>query len=116
MEVNAEGRPTKPKMSQLTVASDKAHGILGTCELDISKFGADDFEVHTLELKDAQFENSVVEVWLKGAEKRAKSTKNATPSNQDPAIVSSIMALEEDIEKLMKEQKQNQMDQKKQID
>jgi len=43
MDVDANGRPTKSKMSQLVVASDKAHGILGKADLDLSQFGQDEF-------------------------------------------------------------------------
>ena len=43
IEVDADGNPTKPKNSKLTVASDKSHGLLGKIELDLSKYGKDEF-------------------------------------------------------------------------
>ena len=43
MEVDFNGNPTRAKMSNLVVASDKAHGILGKADLDLSQFGKDDF-------------------------------------------------------------------------
>jgi hypothetical protein len=36
MDVDANGKPNKPKMSTLTVASDKTRGVLGKAELDLS--------------------------------------------------------------------------------
>mmetsp|Transcript_23650 Transcript_23650/g.31694 ORF Transcript_23650/g.31694 Transcript_23650/m.31694 type:complete len:88 (+) Transcript_23650:64-327(+) len=36
MEIDFGGKPTRAKMSQLVVASDKAHGILGKADLDLS--------------------------------------------------------------------------------
>ena len=52
------------------IASDKAHGILGKADLDLSQFGTTDFQVHVLPLRDCAFEGASVEVRLKGAEKR----------------------------------------------
>ena len=43
MEVDANNRPVKSKMSQLVVASNKQHGILGKADLDLSKYGTADF-------------------------------------------------------------------------
>jgi len=106
MEVDASGKPTRPKNSQLVVASDKAHGILGKANLDLSKFGINDFEVHQLPLTECEYEGAFIEVRLKGAEKRRQSTKNTPASaatNEDIQISSSIMKLQEDMEKLQKE-------------
>ena len=36
MDVDANGKPNKPKMSTLTVESDKTRGVLGKAELDLS--------------------------------------------------------------------------------
>ncbi len=36
MDFDANGKPNKPKMSTLTVASDKTRGVLGKAELDLS--------------------------------------------------------------------------------
>lgn len=36
MEVDFNGTPTRSKMSNLVVASDRAHGVLGTADLDLS--------------------------------------------------------------------------------
>ena len=51
MEVDGDGNPTKSKMSKLTVASDKQHGLLGKADLDLSKFVKDDFMSFTLPLE-----------------------------------------------------------------
>jgi hypothetical protein len=45
IDMDEDGNPTKPKMSVLTVASDKAHGLLGKADLDLSLFTKDDFNV-----------------------------------------------------------------------
>ena len=81
MEVDFNGTPTRPKMSNLVVASDKVHGVLGTADLDLSQFGKEDFQVHELPLRDCEYENAFVTVHLKGSEKRRQSTRNA----QQPA-------------------------------
>ena len=52
------------------IASDKAHGILGKADLDLSKFGVNEFEVHKLSLRECEFPGAQVEVHLKGTEKR----------------------------------------------
>ena len=106
MEVDANGKPTRPKNSQLVVASDKAHGIIGKANLDLSKFGIADFETHQLYLTDCEYEGAFIEVRLKGAEKRRQSTKNNTnaATSEDIQISSSIMKLQEDMDKLQKEQ------------
>lgn len=95
MEVDAEGKPTRSKMSQLVVASDKAHGILGKADLDLSQFGTTDFQVHQLPLRECEYENAFIEVRLKGAEKRRQSTRNAqsAPNVEDISIASSILKL-----------------------
>ena len=58
LDVDADGKPVKPKISQLTVASDKARGILGKAELDLSKFATDDFNVLTIPLTDCKYEDA----------------------------------------------------------
>lgn len=69
MDIDASGKPTRAKMSQLVVASDKTHGILGKADLDLSQFGIDDFRVHTLPLRDCAYEGASIEVHLKGQER-----------------------------------------------
>ena len=77
MDVDFDGKPTRPKNSQLVIASDKAHGILGKADLDLSQYGTADFQMHKLPLYDCAYEGAFVEVSLKGAEKRRASTRNA---------------------------------------
>lgn len=77
MDVDFDGKPTRPKNSQLVIASDKAHGILGKADLDLSQYGTTDFQMHKLPLYDCAYEGAFVEVSLKGAEKRRASTRNA---------------------------------------
>ena len=61
------GTPSK-KLSKLTVASDKAHGILGTADLDLSQFNDGDYRMHQIPLENCQYENAFIEVGLKGVE------------------------------------------------
>ena len=65
------------------VASDKAHGILGKCDLDLSQYGTSDYQVHTLPLNESSYENAFIEVRLKGAEKRRQSTRNTPAAGED---------------------------------
>ena len=76
------------------IASDKAHGILGKADLDLSKYGTSDFQVHRLTLNECAYEDAIVEVHLKGAEKRKKSTRNTPAAQEDLAATSSIMTLQ----------------------
>lgn len=105
MEVDSSGKATRSKMSQLIVLSDKSRGVLGKAELDLSKYGTNDFEVHRLALQECAYEDAFVEVRLKGSEKRKQSTRN-TPasgsgvSSEEATIASSIMALQEDMDKV----------------
>ena len=52
--------------SQLTVASDKARGILGKAELDLSLYGDNEFKIHKLPLTNCKYADAFVEVGLKG--------------------------------------------------
>ena len=76
MDVDINGTPLRAKMSNLVVASDKAHGILGKADLDLSQFGKEDFQVHELTLRECEYENAFITVHLKGSEKRRQSTRN----------------------------------------
>lgn len=91
------------------VASDKAHGILGKADLDLSQFGQDEFQAHTLSLRDCAYENAQIVVHLKGQEvrERRESTRNrATPSQSQqstPEMDTKTMTLLDDLENLKKE-------------
>ncbi len=52
MDVDANGKPNKPKISNLTLASDKTRGILGKAELDLSLYVDDSFNEMKLSLVD----------------------------------------------------------------
>ena len=72
-------------MSKLTVASDKQHGLLGKADLDLSKYGTDDFVNFTLELESCtnpgeMVEGGTIEVALKGVENTGSPTRAASPS------------------------------------
>ena len=73
MDVDANGKPNKPKMSTLTVASDKTRGILGKAELDLSQYGEDSFNEMKLPLVDCQYANSFIIVGLKGIDQAVKT-------------------------------------------
>ena len=106
MDIDPEtNRPTRPKSSNLTVASDKTRGILGKCELDLSQYGDGEFNVLTLNLKDTNYEGAYIMVGLKGVPAK-KLTPGASPSNAAQSNYSnsdSLIALVEDIERLKKE-------------
>lgn len=74
MATDENGTPQK-KLSKLTVASDKAHGILGTADLDLSLFEQEggDYRMHQIPLENCAYENATITVGLKGVE-QAKST------------------------------------------
>ena len=98
MACDADGTPTKAKMvrhntiwyvlntilthilsflqSQITVASDKARGILGKCDLDIAKFDYDDFRMHTIEIRECAYEGATIEIGLKATNAMRSSTRN----------------------------------------
>ena len=76
MPCDEAGIPTKPKMSLLTVASDKARGILGKADLDLSQFNYDDYRILRLEVRECQYEGAWVEVGLKAVPTTGSSRNN----------------------------------------
>jgi len=76
MPCDDDGKPTKAKMSQLTIASDRSRGILGKCDLDLALFDYDDFQMHRIEVRECAYEGAWVEVGLKGALATRSSTRN----------------------------------------
>ena len=74
MVCNEAGEPTKPKMSTLTVASDKSRGILGKAELNLAQFNYDDYRVIRLPIEDCIYEGAWIEIGLKAT----PSTKNGS--------------------------------------
>ena len=79
--MDTDGKPTKSKMSILTVASSKEIGILGKCELDLTKYGTDEFNMLKLPLTDCKYENAFIEVGLKGVIKaRTSASRVSTPT------------------------------------
>ena len=98
MEVDSNGAPSKSKISRLTVASDKEHGILGKTDLDLSKFGQDEFNNITLSLSDCPYEGATLEVGLKGVEAAQPMSKGSPTaagdlSASDSAIAGSFIAI-----------------------
>lgn len=81
LEVDTDGKPTKSKMSVLTVASSKEIGILGKCDLDLTNYGSDEFNMLKLPLIDCKYENAFIEVGLKGVIKaRTSASRVSTPT------------------------------------
>ena len=99
MEVDQDGNPTKSKVSKLTVASDKQHGLLGKAELDLSKFGKDDFITYTLQLESCEeagkeVEGATIEVALKGVENSSSPQGGTSPNaSADGNTNKSILAV-----------------------
>ena len=117
MDMNASGRPTKAKMSQLIVVGDKTRGVLGKADLDMSQFGTTEYQVHRIPLNECAYPESFIEVHLKGVEKRRNQTsaRNAAPTEAEVNTASSILTLQEDMEKLQKEMSANAADHARQI-
>lgn len=66
MDLDAEGKPTKPKMSYLTVYDqEQKDKILGKAELDLSQHSGDSFNILQLKLEQCQSEDAFIEVGLK---------------------------------------------------
>lgn len=92
MDLDADGNPLKQKISRLTVASDKAHGLLGKVDLDLSRYGEEDFLVQQLPLEGCEYEGAFIEVGLKGAESKAPLSKGS-PTAEGAAATNSSMLL-----------------------
>lgn len=107
MELDEDGKPTKPKISTLTVASDKAHGLLGKADLDLSLYGDDEFRIHKLPLVNCKYADAFIEVGLKGVPSSKNSSRTPTGAGSlaeaDGGLNSSMLTLLEDYEKLKKE-------------
>jgi len=92
----------------LTVASDKAHGILGKADLDLSLYGDDEFRIHKLPLVNCKYEgDNYIQVGLKGVASNKNSNRTPTGAGGDAdssqALNSSMLTLLEDYEKLKRE-------------
>ena len=70
------------------MASDKAHGILGKCDLDLSKFGDGEFNMMTLSLRNCQYEGAYVEVGVKGVPNPKAASPSANPLNRSTTSLS----------------------------
>eukprot|EP00352_Strombidinopsis_acuminata_P004283 CAMPEP_0176388946 /NCGR_PEP_ID=MMETSP0126-20121128/37980_1 /TAXON_ID=141414 ORGANISM="Strombidinopsis acuminatum, Strain SPMC142" /NCGR_SAMPLE_ID=MMETSP0126 /ASSEMBLY_ACC=CAM_ASM_000229 /LENGTH=77 /DNA_ID=CAMNT_0017757459 /DNA_START=214 /DNA_END=447 /DNA_ORIENTATION=+ len=66
--MDEDGRPTKKKVSNLHVASDKSKGILGEAQLDLTSYGHNESKVMKLPL------GAYIEIALKGTEAKSKTT------------------------------------------
>jgi hypothetical protein len=67
MDVDAEGNPTKAKMSKLTIMGDKGKGVLGEADLNLSEYTENEFKVLKLPLKNCADPDGFIEVAIKGS-------------------------------------------------
>lgn len=120
MEIDENGKPSKSKISTLTIASDKTHGILGKADLDLSLYGDDEFRIHKLPLVNCKYDGEAyIQVGLKGSQisKSANRTPTGAGSTVDESgqLNSSMLTLLEDYEKLKKEKSAQHSEQNKKI-
>ena len=92
----------------MTVASDKAHGILGKADLDLSLYGDDEFRIHKLPLVNCKYDgDNYIQVGLKGVPSNKNSNRTPTgtgaSAEDSGALNSSMLTLLEDYEKLKRE-------------
>lgn len=98
MACDESGMPTKPKMSQLTIASDRARGILGKCDLDLAKFSYDDFTIHKIDITECQYEGAWIEVGLKAAPAARSSTRNNALGNSTRSAMTDVQSMSSALE------------------
>ena len=69
------------------MASDKARGILGQAELDLSQFSYDDFKLLRLDIRECKWEGAWIEVGLKAvpANRGSSRTGNLNESYRSNA-------------------------------
>lgn len=67
MDVDADGNPTKAKMSKLTVTGDKGKGVLGEADLNLSEYAEHEFKIFKLPLKNCADPEAFIEVGLKAS-------------------------------------------------
>ena len=80
MDVDAEGNPTKPKMSKLTVTGDRSQ-LLGEADLNLCEYAENEFKIIKLPLKNCADPDGFIEVGIKGSPtKEKKSTADPAPS------------------------------------
>ena len=106
----------------MTVASDKAHGILGKADLDLSLYGDDEFRIHKLPLTNCKYDgDNYIQVGLKGVASNKNSNRTPTGAGSESvggesgALNSSMLTLLEDYEKLKREKTSQNSEQLKQI-
>jgi len=64
IELDDEGKPKESKSSKLSVVGSKAIGVIGTANLDLSKYGEQNAKKHQLPLEKCKHEGSYIEVTL----------------------------------------------------
>jgi hypothetical protein len=67
LQCDEDGKPTKPKMSKLTVMG-KVTGQLGEVELDMAKFGIKEANVLRLSLEKCADPDAYIEIGLQAEE------------------------------------------------
>ena len=114
MDIDLEtNKPTKPKISHLTIVSDKARGILGKCELNLSLYGDGEFNILKIPVQDCSSEEAYVEVGLKGVPAKKTSTPTSPSGGKTPSNYSnsdSLLVLLEDCERPKKEKNKLKVD------
>lgn len=111
LQVNDEGKPTKSKMSRLTVMS-KQTGQLGEADLDMTKFGIDEPNILKLSLEKCSDADAYIEIGLQaeelameGTEGRGSIVNRKGPQMSNEEIDQKILAIKEEIDRYKKELK-----------
>jgi len=83
MDVDADGNPTKAKMSKLTIAADKGKGVLGEADLNLSEYSEGEFKIMKLPLKNCSDTDAFIEIGIKGSQAKEKKEAPSTPKEQN---------------------------------
>lgn len=94
VEVDEDGNP-KSKNSKLSVVGSKAVGVIGTANLDLSKYGEQSHKKHKLELDKCKFEGAYIEVTLQRDMPKVEDPSTSAQENQPSETSAEVQARKE---------------------
>jgi len=116
MDVDADGNPTKAKMSKLTIAADKGKGVLGEADLNLSEYSEGEFKIMKLPLKNCSDTDAFIEIGIKGSQAKEKKEAPSTPKEQNTEEnKEQIIRALDDLDKEKKNQKKLKLEYEEKI-
>lgn len=97
IEVDEDGKPNKSKSSKLSVVGSKKIGVIGTANLDLSKYGEQSAKKYQLDLEKCKYEGAYIEVTLQREMPKVEDPSTSAQEN-DPTETSAEVQERKDLE------------------